>query len=401
MSGPKGIQYEIDQERRRLEDARAEWRGLCGRHEHARRRAGTHGVTLVAIDIPRDPGRDSASVRASCAALARKIATAEGAIDAAAEQLSHGTSGLKLDDAIARIAAEERAARAQRAPRAEVQTSAPASREAPSHFDSAAHHDQISARLQALGDDVSGDLVEFAGTAARASTPSEARMLLKELDSRIAHERAKHSNLTQQRATIGGLRTRIESLFEPARLSSDLDRLQQCSDRGEDVSADLAALSNRADATYRSEQPERDRLAVLDSVKSSLERLGYATTDIEVATSQGLVLQSSRVSTHGVQVTVNDEEVDIRNVVTTEAQTTSSDNRAADVALCEDLPQLQADLERVGIKVQRIRKTPPGLVAPARVAAVSAAVSARIGATTKRAGTQSRRLKQHEGGTGQ
>ncbi|GAB08568.1 hypothetical protein GOARA_013_00120 [Gordonia araii NBRC 100433] len=394
MSGPKGIEYELAQARRRLEEARARWQGLRARCDHLARRAAAHGVAVPAVAVPEALGDTADDVEAVCARFEEQIVGAEELLNAALVERAGRAVAIDISAGLDQIAAHDDAARraagsqASPASQAELGDAAPA-------FDVGAHRREVVDRLRAAAF-VDAAVERAARSAATASTAAEAAMSLSELSSTIARAARTREHRQAQLSQLGAVRAAVGALLRPAALSQRLDRVEASIDGGADESAALDQIVVLARTQAADEQRERDRRAVLDSLRASLGELGYATVDVGLDTPDSLVARRAGDG-HAVQVSVGDE-VDIRSVVADGQATTPAQDKAADDALCEALPELLEAMTADGITPGRVRKQPAGLVPAKRIPGLATVPS--TGGTAEKADRPARKRRPRQQGAG-
>lgn len=382
LSGPKGIQYRIAQERRQLENARARLAGLIARGQHLQDRAALHEVEVAEIHLPRQSGVTAAGVIAACDDLEQRLREAEDALETALSRRHVQAATLELAADLRRVAAEDAAAR--RSAATAKAAAAPAHR----RFDKAAHLEAVEQRLSGATH-LDRQVLQIARSARTASTSEEARMALSELSSTISRAQRAADRTRLQRVQLAELRTVVGALLSPSPLAHRLDAAETALDSGADIDGHLRQIAAGSAAQSQAESAERSRLAVLTSVKDTLTDLGYTPIDVEVSTPM-TVAQRPGATSHALEVQITDDEISLRTVVLAGKTSTPAENKAADEDLCSDLGQILTGLEERGIGHSRIRKQPAGLLQPA-------VLPAARGATAKTSSQPTRRKRQMGG----
>ncbi|GAA4758276.1 hypothetical protein [Gordonia alkaliphila] len=364
MSGPKGIEYQIAQERRALESARRRMIGLAARNKHLQQRGALHGVSVPNVAVPANPPGNSVAVQAACSQVEAQLRAAEEVLEAALGRRAVQAVTFDVDDELARLVAEDDATRATASRTRE--TAAPPQRAA---FDTDAHSRDVAERLRSARN-LTPEVQAIAKSALACGTAEEARMSLSGLSSAIAAaDRQAERAATQvrtQRAELAELRTATGALLDPDSLLAELDGVERLLDDGADIAVALDHIRAAITEQSAAESDESDRRLVLAEVKNALAELGYTPVDVAVAT-PGTVVRQPHSSKHAVRINVTGGEIGLETVLTPGAASTPAENRAADQALCGDLDQLLTSLDDAGVGHGRVRKIPAGLVQPAEL----------------------------------
>ncbi|MCT1862816.1 hypothetical protein HMPREF3086_01560 [Dietzia sp. HMSC21D01] len=421
MSGPKGIEYEIQQarfrEERALADAQAGWRRLTAAVRRFRIGCEVTGHTDLFVELPVTPTGDSAPWRRACEQVRQRLERSQAEFDRRRQEelhrrvehdISAAVAELKRSEAI-RIAAALDAARAHAA---EVETSSTVSDavtdRGPTREDV---RKSVDAELRRLTEH-SPELTSL-GALIIAEDPRRSRLLVADLAGRVSAANRVAATRREYARTIDDLRAKAESIAAEAGVvgGSDpslyLDRAETTIAAGGDPAADLRTASDIVVGLERLAATGSERRFVMRAVTESLAELGYTVHGTEVGTAETLLFRSSAAATdtHLVRVEVDGEEVGIRTVRTS-GSTTRLQDMAADESLCADLDPFLAGLSDRGVTSGRIRRTEAGVVSPPVVAVRESGAGTRgeaTAATTDAAAAARRRrartTRQQQGGT--
>lgn len=381
MSGPKGIQYEIQQARLREESAlaaaKAEWKRLVAAARRFRIGCEVSGHLDLDVALPATPSGDSASWQRVCGEVRRLLSTAQAEFDRRRREELHRRVEHDISAAVAELERAEasRIAAALDAIRAHESATVENTGATGSSIDAGPTREDVTrsvdAELRRLHE-ASPELTRLAAHII-SSDPRRSRLLVADLASRVSEANRASEARREHERTIDELRARAETVLAGAGAGPDpvsyLDRAEEALAAGGDPGADLRTASDLVSALERSATAHAERRFVLGAVTESLTALGYTVYGTEVDTADSVLLRprASGAGSHLVRVEVDGEEVGIRTVRTS-GSTTRLQDMAADEALCGDLDAVLAGLTDRGVTPGRIRRTEAGVVAPPVVA---------------------------------
>lgn len=383
MSGPKGIEYQIEQarraERRALAEARTEWTRLVSAARRFDISCAVSGHTGLRVEVPATPSGDAAAWRHNCSVFRERLEHAQSEFDARRRAELHRMVAHDLDAEVSALVREEarRIAEAEstagrNSPRANAVPMTAAAAATPGSLSYSGIRTKIDAELHRLLEPAP-ELTQL-GTTILGADSRRARILLADLSDRVSAANKLVTGRRELEGQIDNLRARAEWVLGTADAttidpSAYLDRAEAHLTAGSDPRPDLRTTSDLVAALERHAERSADREIVRSAVQESLAELGYSVINTEVATADTLHFRSSGVprSGHLVQLGITDTEIDIRTVRTTEA-TTRREDMAADEALCGDLAKIVSGLEVRGLRAGRIRRTEAGVVTPPVIA---------------------------------
>ncbi|CAM2744784.1 hypothetical protein [Skermania piniformis] len=351
MSGPKGISYRIAAEQRAAEAAQARRVALEGRARAFTARCVAAGHPELGVSL--GPARaGSAETNAACDELERRLLAAEAALTerSAADRNRELFAGMQ--SALDKLAQREQAEAAARTERVADPPPAPARHD---------HADEVQRVLATLAE--RSTELEAAGHALLFAAPERARLLLRDLSARVTEANRRTEGVRQLQSEIAALHGRAQLLDDPGPVLELLARAESTIGDPAHAESLLDAARELHDRRRDHETPERDRRFVAAAVTASLQELGYIVADVELETSESLVLLPPGNATHAVRAVVADGEIDLRTVRLV-AGTDRAEDRGAEQALCADLPAFTSGLQARGVAATVTRQVPAGVVSP-------------------------------------
>lgn len=342
MSGPKGIRYEIEQERQAIRAATVRWHQLAGRARANAARCAEFGVEDSVTVAIRPPRGSSIEIAAECDRLEVSIEAARARVDATSAERRGKQVAHDLAHALSGLAEREAATPTQRSARRED--------DLPPRV-----HRVLASLLEP-----SPDITESA-RAILATDPARARLLLADLTARVRAANAHTTTALAERETLAELRAETAQLQQSRLIDIHLRAAAAALDAGRTATMMLAAARRALTEQRDREHAVDDREFVLTSVRETLGELGYTTETVVVETPDSMVLRRAASCDHAVRVAVGDDEIVLRTVRTVEDSDLEAD-LAADRQLCEDLDGVLAKLPGRGVMPGRVRGAPAGVV---------------------------------------
>lgn len=208
------------------------------------------------------------------------------------------------------------------------------------------------------------------------SSPARAGLLLRELDRDVTN----FNKCWERAQTVAGNARELVASADNAEAEAEAKRLvrdaEQCWDGKatvEQLHATLDAVAVRlqehqgAHPVPGPEETQGDTVPsfVAETLAECLGELGYTVSDMGGQTARSQVLvplkAASAAAHHGIRVEVDEQEINMR-AVRVEGQPDTGEDRAAEEALCSQLEFVKQGLATRGVKVSRVRGAAVGVV---------------------------------------
>lgn len=354
MSGPKIIDYRAI-ERERAEAARRRWRTLNGRSEALARRCRDSGHPECAVSVPESTATTGEQIDAQCDRLEQALTRA--ADDLSRAQLQDRTQEVRagMQEVLADLERRERAAATRTRPAVAAEESARQGESARPDYTQ-----RVADQLATLRT-VDPKIVEDAKLVLAVTDPDRARLLYTDLTHRVAEANRRSDLLTHRRTEIAELRAQLDAVTDPAPIRAVLDQAVTLAERDGDITALLGQARMALTAQLDAAAATSDRAFVRKAIADSLTELGYDVLDVDVQTSDSLLLRQSR--THGVRAVVADGEIDLQ-AVRLDSEPERDGDRAAEEEFCRRVPGFLDAMAKRGLITGIKKQGLPGLYAP-------------------------------------